>query len=212
MRAIEKDLEPVSFTTYRSQPGAKYNDMDRQAKDSLRQHLLNEQGYICAYCMSRISFDFMKIEHWHCQSKYPEQQLSYSNLLACCHGNEHHLPLEQHCDTRKRERDIQFNPANPEHHDRLKIYYLGNGVICSDDDSFDKELNEILNLNWRRLKDNRKDIISAVDYVLKRQSSKPVKSKIRKLILKYSMKDDKGYLDEYCDVALHYLRKLLKRA
>ena len=47
-------------------PGATYSDAGIP-KDQLKESLLKEQGYLCAYCMSRISEDTMKVEHWHPQ-------------------------------------------------------------------------------------------------------------------------------------------------
>ena len=37
-------------------------------KEAIRKALLKEQGYLCAYCMSRIEGE-VKIEHWHCRGQ-----------------------------------------------------------------------------------------------------------------------------------------------
>jgi hypothetical protein len=58
----------------------------------------------------------MKIEHWQCRSRYDDQQLNYRNLLGACLGG-HGQPLHlQHCDTRKGDSDLQWNPADAAHH------------------------------------------------------------------------------------------------
>ncbi|MCF2598074.1 hypothetical protein I6E10_04830 [Phocaeicola barnesiae] len=49
MRKIQKQPEPREWTEYRLTPGAHY-----EASSELRQALLEEQGYLCAYCMRRI--------------------------------------------------------------------------------------------------------------------------------------------------------------
>lgn len=49
MIKISKRNEPPSWTQYRSTPGVAY-----QANEELRQALLVEQGFICAYYMRRI--------------------------------------------------------------------------------------------------------------------------------------------------------------
>lgn len=61
MRYITKGREPSSLTQYKKQSGAYF---DGTNKEDIRQALLEEQGYLCAYCMCRISAENMKIEHW----------------------------------------------------------------------------------------------------------------------------------------------------
>lgn len=49
MRKIDKRAEPREWKDYRKTPGARY-----QSFDFLVDALLDEQGYICAYCERRI--------------------------------------------------------------------------------------------------------------------------------------------------------------
>ena len=163
-------------------PGATYSDAGIP-KDKLKESLLKEQGYLCAYCMSRISEDTMKVEHWHPQrsdtegkklsaeEKEKERLLSidYKNMLAVCTGNEGHPQKEQHCDTRKGNKHLLYNPSNPQDHNRLKIYYLRSGEIASEDAAFCAQLGKkegekagVLNLNCPKLINNRAAIIDAV--------------------------------------------------
>ena len=89
----------------------------------------------------------MKIEHWRSRVVHQEEQLDYRNLLGACPGGEgqpHHL---QHCDTRKGDRDLLWNPADPERRVEDRISYSNDGTIQSDDPMFDQELNDVLNLN-----------------------------------------------------------------
>jgi len=51
----------------------------------------------------------MKIEHWHSQDRYEAEQLDYGNLLGACMGNEGKAHWDQHCDTRKGDRDLSRN-------------------------------------------------------------------------------------------------------
>lgn len=61
---IQKKEEPPSLTQYKKQPFAYYDGYKN--KEELRQALLRDQGYLCAYCMRRIenNRESMKIEHW----------------------------------------------------------------------------------------------------------------------------------------------------
>ncbi len=124
MRTIQKRQEPASLTEYRHSPGANYNGF--RDKDALRSHLVREQRGLCCYCVSPIGDDpgEMKIEHWHCRARYAEEELTYSNLLAACKGGEGAVYRNQHCDTRKGDRDISRNPANRDHHVEDTIRYL----------------------------------------------------------------------------------------
>jgi len=109
MRAITKSAEPPSLTAHRLAPYCNYdNYADR---DALRNALATEQRGLCCYCMDRIRSEqgTMKIEHWRCQARYPGEQLNYRNLLGACPGGQG-LPAHlQHCDTRKGDRDLQWN-------------------------------------------------------------------------------------------------------
>ncbi len=211
MRPIDKRAEPTSLQYYSQQPGAIYDGANfTPVKDDIRQQLLDEQGYLCAYCMQRIRKDTMKIEHWHCQANYPAVQLTYDNMLGVCNGNEGQPRANQTCDTRKGNSDLLYNPANPADHGRMKIRYDGAGKIYSDDTAFDMQLNEILNLNWVRLQDNRKQVWNAVTEVLRKKAGQRTRSELTALIAKWKESPD-GMMHEYLDVALHYLNLKLRK-
>ena len=93
MKQIFKNKEPNSLIEHRAK-GGNFNDLK---KDELRECLLNEQGYICCYCMKRIPQKLKpeeiekhtpdcKIEHFKCQSGNPDLTLNYQNLLISCNG------------------------------------------------------------------------------------------------------------------------------
>jgi len=149
MTPITKSTEPQSLQHYRLQKGTVFDGENfTPVKQDIRVQLVAEQGFLCAYCMGRIEPDDrnMKVEHWHSRKKYPGQQLNHANLLGCCSGNEGQPDAHAHCDTKKRDVDLLFNPAEPNHRSRLKIRYEFNGTIKSDDALFDCQFNEILNL------------------------------------------------------------------
>jgi hypothetical protein len=49
------------------------------------------------------------------QNPNPYRQLEYKNLLGACQGGEGQKPNKQHCDTKKGNIDLTFNPADPAH-------------------------------------------------------------------------------------------------
>ena len=219
MRAIRKEREPPELTQYRALPDAVYDGPNfTKVKERIRQTLLMEQGGLCAYCMSRIKAGDMKIEHWHSQSRHSTEQLRYRNLLACCMGNEGEPKDKQHCDTHKGEDDISFNPTDPADHPRLRIRYLGDGTIRSDDGQFNDEINQILNLNHKkgqtrsRLENNRASVYNSVVEGLSKRAGSRSRREVQKLLDKWNRRDEEGRLKEFCGVAVYYLEKRLKKA
>ena len=161
MRPIRKGTEPRSLTEHRAQPHADYANYAE--KDDLRESLVGEQGAICCYCMQRIEADStgMKIEHWACQERHADRCLDYGNLLGACRGGHGNPRRLQHCDTRKANDPLSRNPAVAPPVDR-DVRYLADGSIGSDEAAFDEELNEVLNLNLVRLKNNRKAVLDGL--------------------------------------------------
>ncbi|HBF33117.1 TPA: TIGR02646 family protein [Candidatus Sumerlaeota bacterium] len=210
MRAIDKRPTPIELALY---PDANYDGPNfTPVKDKIREQLLEEQGHLCAYCMQRITKSSMKVEHWHSQAKHDGEQLDYANMLGCCTGGqEEQPPQNQHCDTKKGNRDISYNPSNPHHVQRMKISYLANGTIGSEDSRFDEEINAVLNLNWARLKENRKSVWKSVEEALSRKSGPRSEKEIRNLITRWNRRDVENHLQEYCGVAVYFLEKRLRR-
>jgi len=209
MRAITKSAEPPSLMAHRKTP---YCDYDNYVdKAALRHALVFEQRGICCYCMGRIYHSplRMKIEHWRCQSRHPEEQLSYLNILGACLGGEGQPPQLQHCDTRKGNRDVRWNPADPAHHIETRIRYEADGSIRSDEAAFDAEVSDVLNLNVALLKNNRKGVLDAVLgwwQVKKRSGSMPR--------ARFERERDRriggaGALDPFCQVAVWWLEQRL---
>ena len=162
MRTIVKGPEPVTLTAHRQMEHCDYDNY--AAKDDLRNALVSEQRGLCCYCMGRIRPEraSMKIEHWRCGAQHADEQLNYLNLLGACLGGEGQPAYLQHCDTQKGDRDLEWNPADPEHHIESRLSYGSDGSVHADDDGFDDQLNDVLNLNLPLLKNNRKAVYDAL--------------------------------------------------
>ncbi|WP_414529720.1 retron system putative HNH endonuclease [Nodularia chucula] len=209
MKRIIKGAEPPCLLKYRQIDGANYEGYS--PKKPLKEALLTEQGYICCYCMRRISIDNMEIEHNKARNKncYPELQLDYKNLLASCTGNRGKGLKNFHCNARKGYYEgknnickINLNPADSKRNCEHYIKYSANGEILStsDDETINHELNEILNLNLQTLKDNRKTAFFTVINALKKKFSNKTWSKeaIQKKVEELSSKDAEGKYSPYC--------------
>ena len=213
MRAITKGTEPRSLTEHRAAAHADYDNFP--AKDELRAALVQEQRGLCCYCMGRVKNDTSttKVEHWQCQERYPDHQLVYRNLLAACKGGEGHRNKVQHCDTRKGNNDIKWNPAEREHAIESRVRYSLDGLIQSNDAEFDKQLNAILNLNTALLQAQRR---SALDGLLqwyrkerkKRQiSDTELRNELRRLI----GQDEDQPLQPFSPVPAWWIRRKLEK-
>jgi uncharacterized protein (TIGR02646 family) len=160
MRAINKRAEPKALLEYRSSredPNLTAANFPDAAL--LRTALLEDQGYLCCYCMGRIDIDRMKVEHLRSQAQHEELRASWPNLLAACRGNEGRPRAEQHCDSAKGHRGLRVHPLTRAV-DRIR--YRSDGTIAIDDPALQADLDQVLNLNQRDLKANRAQALSAL--------------------------------------------------
>jgi uncharacterized protein (TIGR02646 family) len=164
MKQIIKRKEPPSLTTYRAsitkkdlESLEKFDTSPSTVKDDLRNKLIEEQGFICCYCMDRVGFMHSKIEHFKPRSLFRGEQLDYSNLFVACLGGEGRSKNKQHCDTKKGQ-DVLENIHLLTNIEK-DISYKKDGFIYSTNTNIDKELDEVLNLNYETLKTNREDAL-----------------------------------------------------
>ncbi len=208
MRGITKGAEPASLTAHRQTDHCDYDNY--QDKVALRHALVTEQRGLCCYCMGRIHNgpDTMKIEHWQCQSRYAAEQLSYRNLLGACLGGDGQPPNKQHCDTRKGDRDLQWNPADPAHHVDTRLRYEVDGGIRSGEPAFDGQLSAVLNLNLSRLKNNRKSVLDAILDWWKRERSR-LRGPVPRERFERHRQQRIDECEPYCQVAVWWLDQRL---
>lgn len=216
MRAITKGPEPTSLTAHRRRPHSDYDNY--REKDELRHVLVTEQRGLCCYCMGRIRADrnSMKIEHWRSRAGRSDMQLDYRNLLASCHGRMSGPgggpPHLRHCDTKKADRDLEFNPADPDHRIETRIGYDPDGTIRSEGD-FDGQLNEVLNLNLPLLKNNRVGVLAAIVEWWNGERARIGGQVPRDRLLRERDKriGGAGVLTPYCQVVVWWLNQKLAR-
>lgn len=213
MRSITKSPEPASLIGHRKTSHSHYDNYN--AKDALRRALVSEQRGLCCYCMSRIHPEpsSMKIEHWRSQARYPGEQLIYRNLLGACLGGHDQPGHLQHCDTRKGDSDLKWNPADPTHRITTHIRYELDGSIHSEEADFDGQINNVLNLNLPKLKNNRKRLLDAVLDWWKCEKARLGGPVSRDSIVR--KRDEQvagsGELLPYCQVSVWWLEQRLAR-
>lgn len=93
MRYIQKKISPMFFedfkASYRANKGVMptYEDFRTSGRyHDLKTLLIEEQNYLCCYCMKQIEDYNSHIEHFIPRSKNPSLALDYYNILASCNG------------------------------------------------------------------------------------------------------------------------------
>jgi hypothetical protein len=151
----------------------------------------------------------MKIAHWHSQHLHPMEQLDYANLLGACMGNQGERPENQHCDTKQRDQDIKFNPADPNHRVDQRVRYLSDGTVTSDDEEFNDQIESILNLNVQFLKQRRRE---TMERFLESLGSGAIKQqRWANLLADWNGDSNTGEIDPYCQIVVCWLRKRIAR-
>ena len=206
MRKIEKGLEPREWTEYCATPG-----VDFDAISELVDALLEEQGYVCAYCSRRIPCkdpgipEKQHIEHIKCRRDHHHLKRNYKNLVACCPGA---IDNNYHCDRLKDNSEITFSLFTDAFYNTLS-YDSADGSIRSSNLEWDREINDILNLNHKRIRKNRLSALDTFISCMGREGWKNVKK--REQIEKWNSKDSNGKYSPYGGIVLWYLKKNLRR-
>ena len=160
---LKSNTEPQALVHYRIESnGLNYtwSSFQNPYKKEYKTYLLKEQGYICAYCMQRISMAEMKIEHLNprhnCETEV--EKLRDHNMVAVCKGI---TDAEHHCDTRRgnlkshlQTLSIFPTQSNPSCED-LTHFVSGNFKAKDGNPTIEDDINTKLNLNCNSLKTAR---------------------------------------------------------
>ena len=160
--------------------------------------------------MSRIELETSTIEHYiprNGPNGNMAFSLDYQNLFAVCMRTRLKKEKEKTCDDKKGDQLLKINPSCES--DIKQIKYKMDGIIFSDCQEFNDDLNCILNLNEPILRGNRKAAIKAVIAELsKRKSGKWNARYIEKYLNKYSTDSQKR---EYVGAIIYFLKEKLHR-
>jgi uncharacterized protein (TIGR02646 family) len=211
MVTIEKGQAPKAWIEKRTTPGF----TGFESTEELKTALLDEQGHICAYCMRRIptsdpNMDAQsRVEHIKPRSKYPDLQLDYNNLVICCPGN---IVNQPHCDHSKGDELISFDLFSSQLEDSI-TYSKFDGTIQSGNETWDKELNDVLNLNHPMLKANRKQMLDGVITTLNIKKDKstgwPHKA-MQTELNRWQNRDKTGKRLAFAGIVIAFLKKRLR--
>lgn len=208
MIQIDKGLEPVQWTARKATPGFTQFEPISELRDAL----LEEQGYICAYCMRRIPVKDVKvdasskIEHIKSQEDRPDLQLNYANMAICCPGN---MNDEAHCDKLKCSNSVSFN-LHTSALQRSIAYDSLDGSISSSNHTWNEEINEILNLNHGLLKANRREALESIIVLMNAAgwTTHAINAKLKQ----WRQRNAEGKYYQFCGIVIWYLEKKLRAA
>lgn len=206
MIRIHKKTEPIEWTKKKLTSNfTKYSSIPQ-----LRNALLEEQGYICAYCMRRIPIkDFSeaetsKIEHIKSRSNFPDSQLIYDNMVICCPGS---INGSSHCDKSKGHKSLSFSPFDISVQSSI-VYGTKDGNIKSTNAKINNEINSLLSLNNTMLKANRKETLDAIITILDQKEWK--KAQIEAKLKEWKKKENQKF-KSYCGIVIWFLEKKLRQ-
>ena len=224
MVRIKKRREPQELTKFKKKGYASYNSLDSgegaAVKRKIQESLCDEQFGLCAYCMTSICPDTMRIEHFIPQSDSDLgaiKSLDYKNMLGVCDGGERFNTERRlsgnknySCDAHKGNKTLSLNPSVKEQFNQMKIYYSSNGKIHSDCRTvdFETELNDVLNLNVPRLVEQRKAAKQSVIHFIKKHGRFTATQKNEKIKSLQTPRD--GRLPAFYAVSVFFLERLVK--
>ncbi|WP_372521211.1 retron system putative HNH endonuclease [Mesoflavibacter sp.] len=216
MIKIVKGNQPNSMIAHKKS-GGNYGNMPTATKNELRESLINEQGYVCCYCLKRIpenkaDLHHTKIEHFKCQENYAVLDLEYTNLHLACKGNEGQSEKLQTCDTAKANKDI-ISFSLIDNSLNGNIHYAKDGTVFSEQDNIEKEINEILQLNNdQNIKKTRASILKGVSESIRILQSKGRLTKnVLERELQYWQDRNNNKHRPFYPVAVQYLEKKIEK-
>ena len=172
-----KDNEPVEFQDWKTQnlsldwqnQAAKYwKELQSETAvfKKLQEALLKEQGYLCCYCCVSISnqntelvrdqVKRISIEHHQEKTNFPANTFDFENLLASCNS-------QGSCNLKRNNQVLILNPCHEEITKQVFLERNGKNIkLKSLDNTFENEINEVLNLNHSGLLAARRQMVAQV--------------------------------------------------
>lgn len=162
MRQINKSPEPISLTKWKQKHlNLTYRDLNNdvggiQTRKDIRELCISDQYHLCAYCCNRISMNDSHNEHIKCQDFFPQNSLSFDNIVASCNT------IKQ-CGNIKKTNNLDLTPLMPECETEIKFYLNGQVKFISDRA---EQAIKILGINNKGLINKRKELINALIYTI----------------------------------------------
>jgi len=160
MLKIENKSEPDFFI--KSKKKAKNWGDIQEIRFQLREHILQEQKSMCAYCEKFISADREKsnIDHFKTRNLFPNLVFDYKNLFISCNSFNQ---CSNHKDNLGLNKIKMENLISPININLLDVEYIS-GKMYSKNPNI-KTIIKVLNLNNKSLIEIRKNILLNLQYI-----------------------------------------------
>lgn len=174
MRKIEKRGEPKELSQWRAvnrgNPNFGYALIGSELRELLKQQMLEEQGYLCAYTGQRISAVSAHLEHLQPQAHCTlAQEVDYQNLVACYPGPNRPSPgygaIEKADWPSDEEGHLFVSPLNAQCETRFLFNKRGCIAVSQANDIAASTTIQRLKLVTAALERNRKASLSFIDYL-----------------------------------------------
>ena len=211
MKYINKGAEPEVLSQYKAGANKEWEPtlegLPGEKKRELHRQLMDEQGWLCCYCLARVDEESGHIEHLHPQSKPPKRlALDYGNMLVSCQ-RELARREPRHCGTLKDnwyEKRLMVSPLEEGCEKRFRFTAYGDISPTIADDRAARTTIKKLGLSIDLLCALRRGTIDgALDGI---DDLSP--GEIRKLADGFLQRNSRGEFPECCVAVAHVLRGL----
>jgi uncharacterized protein (TIGR02646 family) len=214
VKFIQKAAEPPLLRRWKKANAGtahqlNYANIPGPAREELRIRLLHEQGHLCAYTMRRIeAIGDGHIEHISPQSRHPEKDVDYDNMLFCFPGAQ-----RAQCDygaLRKVNEDVMSAnfvcPLDRSCEIRLSYGFNGEVKAASASDAAALHTIELLNLNHSELVALRRSAVQGL--LLFRRAGRVISAtKARRMAREVMQANGAGHFEPFC-VAVRQVAEL----
>jgi uncharacterized protein (TIGR02646 family) len=208
MRTISKEPEPPSLLSWKqANPHGRYNQLIEDIRRTIRQHSLEEQFYLCAYCCQRVQdIDACHNEHVEAQNLNPRRTLDFTNIVASCN-------TRNQCGNAHKSQPLTLTPLMAECETELQFKISGRVEGLSDRAT---TTIQVLNLgnheeNNRALIEKRKQLVSALllaNYI--NPSDGLEDEELLLLLIGELAQPQQGKLEPFAPVVINILRSWLQ--
>lgn len=215
MKKIIKGNSPTALENWRrGQQGVNctWNDLPTDVKNSVREHLVKEQGAICCYTGIRITVEESHIEHLKPRTLCTEaEKIAYHNMLAAYpreRSGEAGCPFGAIPRGHWYDEELFVHPLRPNCERRFRFDLNGEIFASQDDDNGASKTIEKLKLKHAQLTQYRK---AAVDEYLFSEPGRLSEAKVRELRDKVMEKNRRGEYPAFCFVIEQACEQYLKK-
>ncbi len=197
MKHIHKGAAPESLAGWIAKGNEdwkpEYSDLPKNIKNTVKEALMTEQGWLCCYCERSLTDEDSHIEHFRPQSNPDVDPLDFSNMLCSCQ-NLLKKGEPRHCGHLKEDwfdPDLLVSPLQPDCECQFAFSGRGEIMPAANHDRAACETIARLGLNIAKLQALRNKAIEPfLDDNLKTED-------LRKFVTGYLDRDDAGKFGQF---------------